>query len=99
MALWVIPPEGLGVALAETGHAFVSTNSRHPKHPQRALRPNAATECCGSCKYVASCISQQPNKSSAQLCRLCDFQGVRNVMNFRLGYLNGYFAGTPFPAL
>ncbi len=38
-------------------------------------------------------------EQGAQLCRLCDFQGVRNVKNFRLGYLNGYFAGIPFPAL
>lgn len=38
-------------------------------------------------------------ENGTQLCRLCDFQGVRNVKNFRLGYLNGYFAGIPFPAL
>lgn len=31
--------------------------------------------------------------------RLCDFDGVRNVKNFRKTYLNGAFSGIPFPII
>lgn len=34
-----------------------------------------------------------------QLRRLCEYEGVRNVKNFRLGYLDGYFSGIPFPSI
>lgn len=38
-------------------------------------------------------------QDGTQLRRLCDFEGVRNVKNFRLGYLDGYFSGIPFPSI
>lgn len=38
-------------------------------------------------------------QGGTQLRRLCDFEGVRNVKNFRLGYLDGYFSGIPFPSI
>lgn len=31
--------------------------------------------------------------------RLCDFEGVRNVKNFRKAYLEGSFSGIPFPMI
>ncbi len=38
-------------------------------------------------------------QDGTQLRRLCAFEGVRNVKNFRLGYLDGYFSGIPFPSI
>lgn len=38
-------------------------------------------------------------QNGTTLRRLCDFEGVRNVKNFRLGYLDGYFSGIPFPSI
>jgi hypothetical protein len=38
-------------------------------------------------------------KHGSVLKRLCDFEGVRNVTNFRKQYLEGRFAGIPFPYL
>ena len=38
-------------------------------------------------------------KHGSVLKRLCDFEGVRNVTNFRRQYLEGRFAGIPFPYL
>ena len=29
--------------------------------------------------------------------RLCDYDGVRNVVNFRRQYLSGAYSGIPFP--
>lgn len=34
-----------------------------------------------------------------QVRRLCDFDGVRNVRNFRKAYLEGAFSGIPFPII
>lgn len=45
------------------------------------------------------CILTKNIKNGLRLRRLCDFEGMRNVKNFRLGYLDGYFAGIPFPSL
>lgn len=36
-------------------------------------------------------------KKGTTLARLSDFDGIRNVSNFRKGYLNGEFSGIPFP--
>ncbi len=38
-------------------------------------------------------------KHGSTLKRLCDFNGVRNATNFRKQYLEGRFAGIPFPYL
>lgn len=38
-------------------------------------------------------------KHGSVLKRLCDFEGVRNVTNFRRQYLEGRFSGIPFPYL
>ncbi|MCR4575895.1 MAG: ATP-binding protein [Lentisphaeria bacterium] len=38
-------------------------------------------------------------KHGSALKRLCDFEGVRNVTNFRRQYLEGRFSGIPFPYL
>ena len=38
-------------------------------------------------------------KHGSVLKRLCDFEGVRNVTNFRRQYLEGRFSGIPFPSL
>ncbi len=38
-------------------------------------------------------------KHGSRLKRLCDFEGIRNVTNFRKQYLEGRFSGIPFPYL
>lgn len=44
-------------------------------------------------------IVTKTEQNGTTLRRLCDFEGVRNVKNFRLGYLDGYFSGIPFPSI
>lgn len=42
-------------------------------------------------------IVEKTLKGGTNLLRLADFEGIRNVTNFRRQYLNGEFAGIPFP--
>lgn len=44
-------------------------------------------------------IVTKHSKQGSMLRRICDFDGVRNVKNFRRGYLEGMFSGIPFPYL
>lgn len=45
------------------------------------------------------CIVTKTAQNGTQLRRFCDFKGVCNVKNFRLGYLDGYFSGIPYPSI
>lgn len=44
-------------------------------------------------------IVTKTSKQGTLARRLCDFDGVRNVQNFRKTYLDGAFAGIPFPII
>ena len=44
-------------------------------------------------------IVTKTSKEGTLARRLCDFDGVRNVQNFRKTYLDGAYAGIPFPII
>ncbi len=43
------------------------------------------------------CIVSKTLQKGTETCRIADFDGVRNILNFRKQYLNGSFGGIPHP--
>lgn len=42
-------------------------------------------------------IISKTMKDGSTIKRISDFEGIRNVYNFRKQYLNGLFSGLPYP--